>query len=255
MTIAPSPDEVRGYRPRPGLLDGRVILVTGASGTIGSALAIASARLGARVVLTGRSVRKLEKTYDAIVAAAAPRPSIAPLDFEKADAVAYDALAGAIRDEFGRLDGLAHVGALLGDRSPIVHYDVPTWFRVMQTNVNGPFLLTRTLLPLLELAPDPSIVFTTSGVSVKGRAYWGAYAVSKFADEGLMQVLADELDTERPIRSNSVNPGAVRSPMRAQAYPGEDPLRLKTAEEVLAPFLYLLGPDSRGVSGARFDAQ
>jgi NAD(P)-dependent dehydrogenase (short-subunit alcohol dehydrogenase family) len=255
MTTAPSPAEVRGYTPSPGLLQGRVILVTGASGTIGRALSVACAGLGARVILTGRSVKKLEKTYDAIVATGAPRPSIAPLDFEKADATAYDTLATALREEFGQLDGLAHVGALLGDRSPILHYDVPTWFRVMQANVNGPFLLTRTLLPLLQLAPDPSIVFTTSGVSVKGRAYWGAYAVSKFANEGLMQVLADELDTERPVRSNSVNPGAVRSPMRAQAYPGEDPLKLKTAEDVLAPFLYLLGPDSRGVTGARFDAQ
>jgi NAD(P)-dependent dehydrogenase (short-subunit alcohol dehydrogenase family) len=251
----PNQAAVRGYQPRPDLLAGRVILVTGASGSIGGALAIACARLGAQVVLTGRAVRKLEKTYDAIVAAGSPRPSIAPLDFEKADATAYDALAQALGKEFGRLDGLAHVGALLGDRSPIVHYDVPTWFRVMQANVNGPFLLTRTLLPLLQAAADPSIVFTTSGVSVKGRAYWGAYAVSKFANEGLMQVLADELDTERPVRSNSVNPGAVRSPMRASAYPGEDPMTLKAPEEVLAPFLYLLGPDSRGVSGARFDAQ
>jgi NAD(P)-dependent dehydrogenase (short-subunit alcohol dehydrogenase family) len=251
----PSPAEVRAYQPRSELLARRVILVTGASGSIGGALAIACARLGAQVVLAGRAVRKLEKTYDAIVAAGGPRPSIAPLDFEQADASAYDALAAALAQEFGRLDGLAHVGAMLGDRSPILHYDVPTWFRVMQVNVNGPFLLTRTLLPLLQAAEDPSIVFTTSGVSVKGRAYWGAYAVSKFADEGLMQVLADELDTERPVRSNSVNPGAVRSPMRAKAYPGEDPAQLKGPGDVLAPFLYLLGPDSRGVSGARFDAQ
>lgn len=251
----PSEAEVRAYRPRPHLLANRVILVTGASGSIGGALAIACARLGAQVVLTGRSVRKLEKAYDAIVAAGGPRPSIAPLDFERADATAYDGLAEALDKEFGRLDGLAHVGALLGDRSPVLHYDVATWFRVMQVNVNAPFLLTRTLLPLLQAADDPSIVFTTSGVSVQGRAYWGAYAVSKFANEGLMQVLADELDTEQPIRSNSVNPGAVRSPMRARAYPGEDPERLKRPEDVLAPFLYLLGPDSRGVSGARFDAQ
>jgi NAD(P)-dependent dehydrogenase (short-subunit alcohol dehydrogenase family) len=251
----PTSADLRRYEPAPDALRDRVILVTGASGSIGAALAQACARLGARVILNGRSVRKLEKVYDAIVASGAQRPAIAPLDFEKADAAAYDALAEAVRAEFGRLDGLAHVGALLGDRSPIEHYDVPTWLKVMHVNVNAPFLLTRTLLPLLQQSDDPSIVFTTSGVSVKGRAYWGAYAVSKFADEGLMQVLADELATERPIRSNSVNPGPVRSPMRAKAYPGEDPQKLTPPEAVLAPFLYLLGPDSRGVTGARFDAQ
>lgn len=253
---APTSAELRRYVPADGLLDGRVILVTGASGTIGSALAQASARLGAQVILCGRSVKKLEATYDAIVAGGGPRPAIAPIDFEKADATGYDAIADAIGSQFGRLDGLAHVGALLGDRSPVAHYDVPTWLKVMHVNVNAPFILTRTLLPLLAQSADASILFTTSGVSIKGRAYWGAYAVSKFADEGLMQVLADELATDdRPIRSNSVNPGAVRSPMRAKAYPGEDAEKLTRPEAVLPPFLYLLGPDSRGVTGCRFDAQ
>jgi NAD(P)-dependent dehydrogenase (short-subunit alcohol dehydrogenase family) len=207
------------------------------------------------VILCGRSVRKLESVYDAITAAGGPRPSIAPLDFEKADAAAYDALAEAVAAEFGKLDGLAHVGAVLGDRSPVAHYDVPTWLKVMHVNVNAPFILTRILLPLLARSPDASIVFTTSSVSIKGRAYWGAYAASKFANEGMMQVLADELATDKPIRCNSVNPGAVRSPTRARAYPGEDAATLTPPEAVLAPFIYLLGPDSRGVTGCRFDAQ
>ncbi len=248
-------EDVRRYEPVAAALAGRVILVTGAGGSIGGALARACAALGAQVVLTGRTVRKLEAVYDAIVTAGHPRPAIAPLDFEKADAVAYDAIADAVRSEFGRLDGLAHIAALLGDRSPVLHYDVPTWLKVMHVNVNAPFILTRTLLPLLAQSVDPSIVFATSGVSVRGRAYWGAYAASKFAVEGLMQVLADELDTEHPIRVNSVNPGRVRSPMRAKAYPGEDAATLPAPESVLAPFLYLLGPASRGVNGLRFDAQ
>ena len=252
---APTSAELRHYSPAENLLADRVILVTGASGSIGGALAQACARLGARVILSGRSVKKLEKVYDSIVAHGGPRPSIAPLDFEKADAAAYDALTEAIGAEFGRLDGLAHVGGILGDRSPIAHYDVPTWLKVMHVNVNAPFILTKILLPLLGKSTDASIVFTTSGVSIKGRAYWGAYAVSKFANEGMMQVLADELATETPIRSNSVNPGAVRSPMRARAYPAEDTSKLTRPEAVLAPFLYLLGPDSRGVTGCRFDAQ
>jgi NAD(P)-dependent dehydrogenase (short-subunit alcohol dehydrogenase family) len=248
MMPAPTSVELRHYSPAEDLLADRVILVTGASGSIGGALAQACARLGARVILSGRSVRKLEQLYDSIVAQGSPRPSIAPLDFEKADAAAYDALTEAIDVEFGRLDGLAHVGGILGDRSPIAHYDVPTWLKVMHVNVNAPFILTKVLLPLLGKSTDASIVFTTSGVSIKGRAYWGAYAASKFANEGMMQVLADELATESPIRSNSVNPGAVRSPMRAKAYPAEDAATLTPPEAVLAPFL-------RGVTGCRFDAQ
>jgi NAD(P)-dependent dehydrogenase (short-subunit alcohol dehydrogenase family) len=169
-------EQVRHYAPAATALQDRVIVVTGAGGSIGAALSRACASLGARVVLCGRTVRKLEAVYDSIVAAGSPRPAIAPLDFEKADASQYDALADAVGGEFGRIDGLAHVAALLGDRSPVKHYDVPTWLKVMHVNVNAAFILTRTLLPLLERSSDPSIVFTTSGVSVRGRAYWGAYA-------------------------------------------------------------------------------
>lgn len=248
-------EQARRYAPSPALLKDRVILVTGAGGSIGAALAKSCAALGAQVVLSGRTVRKLEAVYDAIVAAGGPRPAIAPLDFEKADASQYETLVEALDKEFGRVDGLAHVAALLGDRSPVKHYDVPTWLKVMHVNVNAAFILTKMLMPMLEKSPDPSIVFTTSGVSARGRAYWGAYAASKFAVEGMMQVLADELDTEQRIRANSVNPGRVRSGMRARAYPGEDPATLPTPESVLAPYLYLLGPDSRDVTGRRFDAQ
>jgi len=130
-----------------------------------------------------------------------------------------------------------------------------TWLKVMHVNVNAAFILTQALLPMLRLSQDASVVFTTSGVSVTGRAYWGAYAASKFAVEGVMQVLADETDTTTNIRVNSVNPGRMRTPMRTKAFPGEAPETLPTPDQVLGPFLYLLGPDSRGVTGRRFDAQ
>ncbi len=252
MTTDPA---VRSYIAPADSLAGRIMLVTGAGGGLGSALATACATLGARVVLCGRKVPKLERVYDAIVAAGGPRPSIAPLDLERADATHYDAIANAVGDEFGRLDGLVHAAGLLGERAPIEHYDVPTWMKVMHVNINAPFILTRTLLPLLRASEDASVVFVTSGVSVQGRAYWGAYAASKFALEGLMQVLADETDTVTRIRVNSVNPGKIRTSMRAKAYPGEDPATVPLPQDVLAPFLYLLGPDGRGTSGRRFDAQ
>lgn len=246
---------VRSYVPKSACLADRTILITGAGGGLGSALALACAALGARIVLCGRRIAKLERTYDAIVAAGGPRPSIAPLDLERADASHYDALADGVRNEFGRLDGLVHGAGLLGERAPIEHYDVVTWMKVMHVNVNAPFILTKSLLPLLRASVDASVVFVTSGVSVQGRAYWGAYAASKFAVEGLMQVLADETENVTQIRVNSINPGKMRTAMRAKAYPGEDPATVPLPEQVLAPFLYLLGPDGRGTSGRRFEAQ
>lgn len=251
----PTDIDLRRYTAPEGLLADRAILITGAGGGLGGALAKACASLGANVLLSGRNVRKLEAVYDSIVAAGGPRPSIAPLDMERADASHYGALADAVRNEFGRLDGLVHAAALLGERSPIEHYDVVTWLKVMHVNVNAAFILTQALLPMLRVSQDASVVFTTSGVSVRGRAYWGAYAASKFAVEGLMQVLADETDTATSLRVNSVNPGGIRTQMRARAFPGEVPDALPTPEQVLGPFLYLLGPDGRGTTGRRFDAQ
>ena len=188
-------------------------------------------------------------------AAGGPRPSIAPLDFERADASHYAALADAVRSEFGRLDGLAHVAAQLGERAPIEHHDVVAWMRTMHVNVNVPFILTQALLPLLKASSDASVVFTTSGVSVRGRAYWGSYAASKFAVEGLMQVLADETGTFPQVRVNSLNPGPVRTAMRAKAYPGEDASTVAPPSACVPAYLWLLGPASRGVSGRRYDAQ
>jgi NAD(P)-dependent dehydrogenase (short-subunit alcohol dehydrogenase family) len=152
------------------------------------------------------------------------------------------------------LDGLLHNAAILGDLSPIDHYDIGLWQRVMHVNVNAPFILTRCLLPLLRESPDASIVFTTSGVGNRGRAYWGAYAASKFAVEGLSQVLADELEKTN-VRVNCINPGRTRTSMRARAYPAEDPQTLSPPESLASTYLYLLGPDSRGVSNRRIDCQ
>jgi NAD(P)-dependent dehydrogenase (short-subunit alcohol dehydrogenase family) len=244
----------RSYRPRADLLAGRVILVTGAGGGIGRAVALALARHGATVVLTGRTARRLEVVYDAIVALGGPKPAYLPLDLENALAQDYDALAAAIESEFGRLDGLLHNASILGTRSPIRHHDVPIWCRVLQVNLTAAFALTHVCLPLLEAAPDGSLVFTTSGVGARGRAYWGAYAVSKGGIERLAEVLADEYDGQR-LRVNLVNPGPVRTAMRALAYPAEDATRLAAPEDVTATYLYLLGPESAGVSGRRFECQ
>jgi NAD(P)-dependent dehydrogenase (short-subunit alcohol dehydrogenase family) len=243
------------YQPRADLLAGRVILVTGAGAGIGRALALDLAAHGATVALSGRSIKKLERVYDEILAAGHPQPALLPLDLENALASHYDALAEALDKEFGRLDGLVHNAAILGTRAPIAHFDVPTWCRVLQVNLTAEFALTQVCLPLLEKSKDASLLFTTSGVGNVGRAYWGAYAVSKFGVEGLAQVLAHEYEGNDGLRVNLVNPGATRTDMRAIAYPAEDSSRLKGPAEITSTYLYLLGPDSRGVSGKRFDCQ
>ena len=246
---------IEEYQPRPGLLDGRVILITGAGGGIGSALAKATAGLGATVVLLGRTTSKLERVYDEIIEAGAPRPGIFVMDLAAAGAEQYDQLGEAIDGEYDRIDGLVHNAGVLGERTPIELYDVLTWQRVLHVNLTAPFILTRALYPFLRRSEDASVVFTSSGVGRRGRAFWGAYAVSKFGTEGLMETLADEVIPGQQLRFNAVNPGATRTAMRAQAYPAEDPATLKTPEEIMGVYLYLLGPDSRGVNGRSFDAQ
>lgn len=245
----------RTYNAAPDLLRDRVILITGASDGIGKAVAQAAAAHGARVILHGRNVKRLEALYDVIVGAGQPRPSILPLDLEKAGPAEYDALVDAIDKEFGHLDVLLHNAGMLGERAPIEHYDVGKWLRTMHVNANVPFLLTQRLLPLLRKSVDGSIIFTSSGVVPRPRAYWGAYLASKWASEGMMRMLADELESVPTLRVNSINPGKVRTNMRLQAYPAEDRSKLAAPETIVAPYLFLFGPDSKGISGRTFDCQ
>lgn len=245
----------QNYRYPPDILQDRVILITGASDGIGRALAVQAAGLGAHVILHGRNVAKLESVYDAIEAIdGAPRPAIAVLDFATADSDAYRSLADNLDTEYGRLDGLVHNASMLGERFSIAQYDAGQWQQVMHVNVTAAFALTQVLHPLLLKSADSSVIFTSSSVGRVGRAHWGAYAVSKFATEGLAQVLADE-HRHGDIRVNCLNPGATRTKLRLEAYPAEDRSKLKRPEEILNSYIYLLGPDSRGVTGQSWNIQ
>ena len=245
----------RTHIPVPGELAGRVIAITGASDGIGRAIALACAAHQATVVLIGRNPAKLEAVHGEVAALGAPEAAIAVLDLEKALARDYDAVADAVLERYGRLDGLLHNAGLLGTLTPIEHYDVPTWCRVLHVNLTAAFALTQVLLPALKKSADASVLFTSSSVGRQGRAYWGAYAVSKFAIEGLSQVLAQELEGISHVRVNTLNPGRSRTAMRRQAYPAEDIETVPPPAAHAAAYIALLGPASRGVTGGRFDAQ
>lgn len=242
------------YSARPDLLKDRIIMVTGAGRGIGEAAAKTYAAYGATVLLLGKNEENLNRVYDEIEAAGHPQPAVIPFNLETALPHQYDELAATVEREFGRLDGLLHNAAIVGPLTPIEQLSGENFMRVMHINVNAMFMLTSTLLPLLKLSSDASLIFTSSSVGRKGRAYWGGYAVSKFATEGLMQVLADELDGTA-VRANSINPGATRTDMRAKAYPGENPLTNPLPAEIMPAYLYLMGPDSGDINGKALNAQ
>ena len=243
------------YRCTPDALADRVVLVTGASGGIGRAVSVAAAAHGATVVLVGRSIRKLESVYDEIAGSGGPDPAIYPLELAGASPSDYDELAERVQAELGALHGVVHSAAELGTLGSLEHQSLEDWLGVLQVNVNAAFLLTRACLALMRISIDGSIVFTSDDVGRRGRAYWGPYGVSKFAIEGLVQILADELEGNTEIRVNALNPGPVRTRLRANAYPAEDPALLRSAHDVVGAYLYLLGPDAVGVSGRSFDLE
>lgn len=243
------------WTPSPDLLKDRIMLITGAGDGIGKACALACARHGATIILLGRTTRKLEAVYDAIEQAGGPQAAIYPMNLEGAAPKDYEDLAVTVQQEFGRLDGLLHNAAMLATLTPIAQYDVELWMKSIQVNLNAPFMLTQACLPLLMASPDASVLFSSDRVGRHGKAYWGAYGVAKAGIEGMMQTLADELETNTKVRVNSIDPGAVRTAMRALAYPGEDPSQLPNPMDIVLPYLYLMGPDSSGKTGGQYMAQ
>ncbi len=229
------------YQAPADLLKDKIILVTGAGDGIGKAAAKSYAAHGATVVLLGRTTHKLEQVYDEIIQAGSPEPAIYPMNLEGASPKDFQDLADTLKDEFGALHGLLHNAVNLGANTPIQHYDIELWYKVMQVNLNAPFILTQALLPLMIDTPEASIVFTLDD---KTTAYWGAYGVSKAALKGMMQILADEMDTDKPVKVNAIEPSPVRTALRMKAFPGEDPNEVPQPDTIMGAYLYLMGPDS-----------
>ncbi|STO57127.1 YciK family oxidoreductase [Grimontia hollisae] len=242
------------YQVAADALNGKVILVTGAGDGIGRQAALSYAQHGATVILLGRTVKKLESVYDEIEAAGYPQPAIIPLDMLGAIRQHYLDMADTIEQQFGKLDGVLHNAGMLGVLSPFDQIEEKAYDDVMQVNVKATFLMTQALLPLIQKSDDGRIVFTSSTVGHSGRAFWGTYAISKFATEGMMQVLADELSNTR-VKVNAINPGGTRTKMRASAFPAEDANNLKTPLDIMPLYLYLMAPEGKDINGQCIDAQ
>lgn len=244
---------IHTYQPTPDLLQNRVILVTGASEGIGRTMARAFASHGATVVLLARTIQKLISLYDEIVQAGFPQPALYPLNLATATPEDYQTLIQTIDTHFGRLEGILLNAAKLGTLTPLEHYPIEQWYEVLQVNLHSAFLLTQAAIPLLKRANDASVVFTTAPEGLQGKAYWGAYGVSKCGVLGLMQTLAHEWDTHSNIRFNSINPGKVQTMLRKSAYPAENNRTLPCPTDLITPYLYLMGPDSHGVTGTNLN--
>jgi len=237
------------------ILKDKVILVTGAGSGMGKAAAIEYASQGASVILLGRNVESLEVTYDVIVSNKSPVPMISLMDLSRADGNDYQDLIDNLAGSYSQLDGLLLNAAVLGDRSPISHYDVSTWVKTIHINLTSQFILTKTLLPILEQSNSASVIFTSSGVGKIGKAFWGAYSVSKFGIEGLCQILSDEYQNDTSIRFNCINPGAIQTKMRKMAYPLEDPSNLLKPNDVIEKYVWLMSEESSKIDGQTINCQ
>ncbi|WP_299329243.1 YciK family oxidoreductase [uncultured Psychrobacter sp.] len=244
-----SHEQIRNFVAEDDSLEGKVILVTGAGDGIGRVAALTYARFGATVLLLGRTTSKLEAVYDEIESRGGKQPAILPMDLETASYDEMQKLERLIDKEFGQLDGLLHNAGILGALTPLEMYDVDMFAKVMQINFTATFKLTQALLPLLKDANNGSIVFTSSTVGTYPRAFWGAYALSKQALEGMSDIFTQETQNTTNLRFNCINPGGTRTNMRAHAYPGESPMSLKTPEDIMPGYVCLMSDESIGVRG------
>ena len=252
MTGLPVARLPAGWQPAADTLAGRVVLVTGAYGGLGSAVARAVTRAGASVVITGKRKRQLEKLYDAMREEGLAEPVIHPLDMEVATPKEYGALAEGLERDFGRLDGIVHCAASFAGLTPIAMHRPDDWLRAMHVNVNAPFALTQACLPLLTQASDSAVVFVLDDPELLRRAHWGGYGVSKAALERFVSILHQETD-ESPLRVHALLPAPMRTALRRLAYFGEDILQRPTPDASAAAVVYLLGAQAVAARGAVLD--
>lgn len=250
-----SHDAMRAFEYTKDSLKDKIILVTGAGDGIGKVAALTYAGCGATVLLLGKTQSKLEAVYDEIERLGLPQAAILPMDLQTASFAQMQELARLIEKEFGHLDGVLHNAAILGALTPLEMYDPITFEQVMRVNSTAVFMLTQSLIPLLRAASSGSVIFTSSSVGSNPRAFWGAYALSKQSVEGMTAIFTQETQASTALRFNCINPGATRTNMRAHAFPGENPYTLKTPEEIMPAYVYLMSDAASGVKGQLIDCQ
>lgn len=237
------------------MLKGQTILITGAGGGLGSTAALALAEQGAHIVLLDNQIAKLEAVYDRIVAANGQEPAMYPFDLAGANENDYQELANRILTQYGSLQGLLHSAVEFQAFTPIAGTTTLAWGHSLNVNLNAPFLLTRVLLPVLQQSEHASIVFTSDSHARLAPAYAGPYGVSKIALEGFAKILAEELEAAGKIRVNVLVPGAVDTPLRKRAFPGEAKTKLPPMHALAPVYQYLFGKDSIGKTGQTIDAR
>tara|TARA_B100001057_G_scaffold370043_1_gene373862 strand:+ start:3268 stop:4026 length:759 start_codon:yes stop_codon:yes gene_type:complete len=237
------------------ILKDKTIVISGAGSGIGRQAAKSFSEHGANLILLSKNIKKLETLYDEIIDEKKNDVIIQPLNFEIAEENDFEKIISAIKDKYPSIDGLLNNAGVLGEKKPLEQYNYATWKNVIKVNVDASFLLTKSLLPLLKKSNSSSIIFTSSGVGRKGRAYWGAYSISKFATEAMMQIFSEELQNTSSVRVNCINPGAVRTNMRESAYPAENPETNPSADKIMKPYLYLMSDISKEINGQSIDAQ
>lgn len=231
-------------------LEHKIALITGASRGIGAAVAKAYAAEGAQTILIARKAEGLEKTDDEIRAAGGLAPVLVPLDLREGDKI--DALGPGLLERFGRLDILVGNAAMLGDLGPLTHVKPKDWQKMMDVNLTANWRLLRILDPLLQRSEAGRALFVTSGVTHMALPYWGPYAITKIALEKMVETYAAE-QSQTKVRANIIDPGVVRTAMRAAAMPGEDPETLPHPDEIAPRFVELV-LDSQNQNGQRFAA-
>ena len=240
---------MKDYSPPANLLEGRVILVTGASSGLGRAASLAYARHGATVALLARNEQRLEAVYDEIMAAGGPEPALFPFDLAAADDRGFETLAGAIAHHLKRLDGILHSAHAFFSLTPLSLQILEQWQTLMRVNLIAPFALTRAALPLLHAAPDASVIFTGETHGHAPAAYWGGYAVAKSGLETLTRIWSQELELQPNIRMNTLIPGPVATPLRSRTHPGQARESLPQPEALMPQYLFMMGPDSADTRG------
>lgn len=242
------------YQPTENNLKDKVILVVGAGDGIGKQASLSYVKQGAIVILLGKTVAKLETVYDEIISLGGNEPAIIPLDLKGATRQNYIDMARTITEQFGKLDGVLFNASILGELTPFTQIHQQIWDDVMQINLTAQFQMAQALIPALLKSDSASLVFTTSTVGSSGRAFWGPYSVSKFATEGMMQVIADEYE-DSVLRTNAINPGATATNMRSSAFPAEDKSQIAQPQDIMPLYLYLMSDESKDVNGQVIKAQ